>query len=184
MSITDFIPGFTWVKFAAFGLAALALASGGAYAGYRWEAGVVAQVRLADAQAVAKAVSVARASDAAQAKVGLSAALSEAQAQTKIVTQTVTITKEIPLYVHDQIACPSGFTVGLARFLRAAADGADPATLSLAPGQSDDACSDLTATEMASWFSDYAGASQANAEELTALQAWVVANHQAQESAK
>ena len=184
MSITDLIPGFTWVKFAVVALALVGAGSAGAYAGYRWEHSAVLSIELADAQARGKALVIAAENQKAQDTVDMSAALAEAAAQTKIVTQTVTITKEIPRYVtvhQDAIVC---VPVGLARIMRASSAGADPAAIELAPGQSDDACSDLTATEVAGWFSDFAGASRANSEQLTALEAWIIANHAAQESVK
>lgn len=184
MSITDFIPGFSWVKFAVVAVGLLGAASGGAYAGYRWEHSAVLSLELADAQARSQAIQLAAKDQKAQDAVALSAAVKEAQAQTKIEVQTVTITKEVPRYVtvhQDAIVC---VPVGLARFMRAAAAGTDPATVELTPGQSDDACSDVTATEMASWFSDYAGAAQANAEQLNALEQWALANHAAQENVK
>lgn len=184
MTLTSLIPGFSWVKVAAYALGAALLISGGAYAGYRWEAGTVATLKLEAAQERAQAVSLAAQSQKAQDTVALTAAVSEAKAQAQIVTKTITLTKEVPRYVtvrQDAIVC---IPVGLARVLRAAAAGSDPSAVELAPGQSDDACSDLTASEVAGWFSGYAGASQANAEQLTALQAWIVANHQAQENAK
>lgn len=183
-SLTSLIPGFSWVKAAVFGLGALALVSGGAYVGYRWEAGTVATLKMQAAQERAEAVQEAKQSDDAQAKVALNAAIAEAQAQTRIITNTVTITKEVPKYVtvhQDAIVC---IPVGLARVLRAAAAGSDPSAVVLAPGQSDDACSDLTASEVAGWFSEYAGASVGNAEQLNALEAEVVKNHQAQENVK
>lgn len=170
--------GGIWGYVAAAGLA-LAI---GAYGGYRWEYGTY-QARVAsDAAAVLQAVKEAKASDDAQAKVALSSALAEAAAQQKIEVQTVTITKEVPVYVtkkQDTIVC---IPVGLARVLRAAAERVDPSALQLAPGQSDDACSDVTASEVAGWFTPYADASTKNAEQLNALEAWVVANHNAQVS--
>lgn len=184
MSITDLIPGFTWVKFAAYAVGAILLTSGGAYAGYRWEHSAVLSLQLADAQDAAARIKTAAFAQHNQDQVDLVSAVHEAQAQAKIVTKTITLTKEIPVYVtphQDAVVC---VPVGLARFMRAAASGADPAAVELAPGQSNDACSDLTATEVAGWVSDFAGAAQGNTEQLTALQAWVVANHAAQESAK
>lgn len=180
MSITDLIPGFTWLKFGAAAVILTLAGSAGAYAGYRWEAGTVATLKKNDALAQVAAVQAVRIIEQAQASVDVAAAIAEANAQTKIVTQTVTITKEIPRYVtvhQDAIVC---VPVGLARFMRAAAAGADPAAFELASGQSDDACSDITATEMAGWISDFAGAAQGNTEQLTALQAWIIDNHKAQ----
>jgi hypothetical protein len=158
---------------------ALLLLSAGAYGGYRWEHGEVLKLQLADQKVLTEAVQAAAVVQKHEDAVSLASAIKEAQAQTKIITNTVTVTKEIPRYVHDQIACP-GPTVGLARVLRAAAGQTDPSTLQLAPGQSDDACSDVTASEVAGWFTEFAGAAQANSEQLTALQQWVLDDHKAQ----
>ena len=184
MNPLSLIPGFTWIKFAAFAVGAIACLSAGAYAGYRWEAGTVATLKLDAAQARSQAIQIAAASQKAQDGVALAATVKEAQAQTQIITKTITVTKEIPRYVtvhEDAITC---LPVGLARILRAAADGSDPSALVLAPGQSDDACSDVTSTEVAGWFSAYAGAARANAEQLNALEAWAIASHDAQENVK
>jgi len=156
------------------GLALILGASGGAWAGYRWERGTVDRLKTEAAQDALAAAQHARAAQSALDGIALSAAVHEAQAQSKIQIQTVTITKEIPRYVHDQISCP-GLTVGLARVLRGAADGVDPSSLSDPTSQPDDACSDVTPSEVAGWFTEYAGAARANAQQLTALQDWVVA---------
>lgn len=156
------------------GLAFILGASGGAWAGYRWEAGTVAALKLEQAQDAALAADKARKAQVLVDALSASAAAWEEKAQAKIQVQTVTITKEIPRYVHDQVSCP-GLTVGLARVLRAASDGVDPGGLSDPAGQPDDACSDITPSEVAGWFTSYAGAARANAQQLTALQDWVAA---------
>lgn len=178
-AISGFLGGFQTYLIAG-GLALAVGAAGGAWAGYRVEASKVAAIRLADAQAQAQALQAADKSRARQDAVTLAAALKEAAAQQKVVILTQTLTREIPHYVTVQADAVSCIPIGLARVLRAAADGVDPGTLSLPAGQSDDACSDVTASEVAGWFKDYAGASQANAEQLTALQAWAVENQKAQ----
>lgn len=157
-------------------VAALVIFGAGSYAGYRWEHGVLADYQAAAAHAQFEAVQVALAKQQTIDDMNMAAAMSEAQKQQQIVTVTKTITKEIPRYVNDQTNCVSGLTVGLARVLRAAAVGADPASLQLASGQSDDTCSDVTPSEVAGWFTDYAGESRANAEQLDALIAAVNAN--------
>lgn len=156
---------------------AVTAAAGGAYAGYRWEHGEVLKLQLAQAQFATEAATKAADSVRKQDTIALGAAVTEAKSQAQIVTRTVTITKEIPAYVtpaQDAVVC---IPVGLARVLRAAAAGADPASLQLAPGQSDDACSDVTASEVAGWFSDYAGTSQANAEQLNELELTIQSLH-------
>lgn len=153
--------------------------AGGGYAGFRFEKSVVDELRLSDAKAMTAAVLAASVVQKHEDEVALAAAVKEASQQTQIITRTVTLNKEIPFYVHDQIPCP-GLTVGLARVLRAAAAGADPATLQLAAGQSDVNCSNVAPSEVAGWFAQYAGAAQANSEQLTALQDWIRADHKAQ----
>lgn len=180
MNPLSLIPGFTWVKFAAFAAGAIACLSAGAYAGYRWEAGTVAKLELADAQARSQAIQIAAASQKAQDGVALAAAVKEAKAQTQIEVQTVTVTKEIPRYVtihQDATVC---VPYGLVRLLDAAADQTDPSAFQLAPGQSDDTCSPVKASDLAGSVIANYSAAIANAEQLTALQAWIVANHAAQ----
>lgn len=162
---------------------ALLLLSVGAYGGYRFEHGEVLKLQLADQENLTKAIQAADVVSKHEADVAVAAAVRMASRQEQIITHTVTVTKEIPVYVHDQIRCP-GPTVGLARILRAAAAGADPAALQLAPGQSDDDCSDVTPSEVAGWFTSYASAAQENTEQLTALQSWVLDDHKAQEQTK
>lgn len=169
------IPSLTAIKWGAIGLGALALLAGGFYSGYRWELGKYETLVAADAIAKYDAVFAALKTEQAIAAKNQTAAVAAAQAQQRIVTQTVTVTKRIPTYVHDTISCP-GLTVGLARVLRGAADGTDPASLSLAPGQSDDSCSDVTPSEVAGWFAGYALAARANTQQLSDLIAAVKAN--------
>ncbi len=146
----------------------------GAYGGYRWELGAYNNLKAADAKSLVMAMQKAAKTQAAEDKVNLNAAVAEARAQQKIITQTQIITQTVTKYVHDTISCP-GLTVGLARVMRAAAAGIDPASLDLAPGQSDDFCSDIAPSEVAGWFTAYAGASKANAEQLNALEANILA---------
>lgn len=156
-------------------VAGLVLLAAGAYGGYRWELGTYEARIAADATALTKATQAAAAKQLKIDAANQTAAMADAQAQQVIVTKTVTLTKEIPIYVHDTIACP-GLTVGLARVLRAASAGIDPASLNLAAGQSDDACSDVAPSEVAGWLTDYAGAAIANAQQLNDLETAVRAN--------
>lgn len=169
------LPSLTTIKFALAGIALLAALGGGFYAGYRWELGIYEKRVAADALAVQKAQAAAIHEALAINKANDAAAQKDAQAQQQIVTRTVTITREVTVHVHDQVFCP-GPTVGLARVLRAAAAGVDPTSLDLAPGQSDDSCSDVTASEVASWFTAYAGTAQQNSQQLNDLIAAVKAN--------
>lgn len=145
--------------------------AGGAYSGWRWEHGAVLQARLDAAALASKAKELAAKDQAAQDAVKLKAAVAEALFQGRLEGRISLIVQETPVYVtaaQDAIVC---IPVGLARVLRAAAEGRSPGSLSLAPGQSDDDCSDITATEMARWFTAYAGASLGNAHQLNSLEA-------------
>lgn len=149
---------------------ALAAAALSGYLVHTFDDDTYQKLKLADAQASIRASQVVASIQKKIDAANLASALQEEKAQQQIITQTQTVTKEIPVYVHDTISCP-GPSVGLARLLYASAAGVDPATVSLAAGQSDDACSDVTASEVASWFSQFAGAARENAEQLNALEA-------------
>lgn len=155
----------------------------GSYAGWRWEHGEVLKLQLADAQFTKAAVTHAAFVQAAEDRVALDAALQHATFEVHLEATFGTIYQEIPRYVHDTISCP-GPTVGLARVLRAAAEGALPSALSLATGQSDDDCSDVTPSEVAGWFTAYAKASIGNARQLNDLEDEVRKDHLAQEGLK
>lgn len=62
--------------------------------------------------------------------------------------------------------------MGFVRVLDAASLGADPDTLSLAPGQSDDSCAPVTAARLAASVAANYAIARENAEQLNALQAW------------
>lgn len=160
----------------------LLAASGGAWAGYRIEYGVVQARIAADAQAQVVAVTKALDRLAAEDKVSLKAAYADGQAQAKIITQTQTIIQRIPGHDTVLVEAHACIPVALERLLRAVAAEADPDSLTLAPGQSDDQCADLTVAAVADWFAAYAGSSEANAQQLTDLQAWVKDDHTAQEA--
>lgn len=121
--------------------------------------------------ATAKAVNEAKIIQAAEDKVSLDAAVAEATAQQQIVTQTVTLTKEVPIHVPFSSKC--AVTVGFVRLLNAAVLGRSTADLSYASGQSDDACAPVDARTLAASILVNYAASSANAEQLTALQAWI-----------
>jgi hypothetical protein len=107
----------------------------------------------------------------AEDQFSLQAAVDEAKKQAQIVTVTNTVTKEVPKYVPIGSKCP--VTIGLLRVLDAAVLGVDPAQLPLGPGQSDESCADVDARTLALNIVANYGACQANAQQLTSLQAWV-----------
>ena len=156
--------------------------AGGAWVGYRFESGKVTAIQAADAEAETQAVKAADTNRAAQDAVTLASALSEAQAQEKVVTITQTVTKEIPAHVPPAVDATVCVPFGLIRLLDASALQADPDSLSLPTGQSDGSCSPVKASALAQSVIDNYGVAQANAEQLTALQAWVLADQKAQET--
>lgn len=160
----------------------LLAASGGAWVGYNIEYSKLAALQLADAQAQVAAVNKAINRRTAQDAAALKAAVSDAKAQQKIVTITQTITKRIPSHDTVLVEAHACIPVALERLFRATAAEADPDSLALAPGQSDDDCADLTVADVADWFAGYAGASEANAQQLTDLQQWVRDDNAAQEA--
>ncbi len=143
----------------------------GAYAGYRWEHGEVLKLQLADAKYVSSQITLVTKETQRQEVIDLAAAVGAQQKFDDLHLHYVTITKEITRYVTPLQDARTCVTVGLARSLRAEADGSDPGALALAPGQSDDDCSDVTASEVAGWFKAYAEASQHNALQLNLLEA-------------
>jgi hypothetical protein len=175
--------GGIWGYVAAFGVGAVLVGGGAAYATHHWDANKLQAVELADANSVLKAEQVAAASQKAQDGVSLAAAVSEANAQNHVTTVIQTVTKEIPRYVtihQDATVC---VPYGLVRLLDATVDQTDPANFKLATGQSDDTCSPVKASALADNVIANYGAALGNAEQLTALQAWVIANHAAQQVA-
>lgn len=178
-AISGFLGGFQTYLIAG-GLALAVGAAGGAWAGYRLEASKVAAIRLADAQSEAQALQAANRSLQRQDAVTLAAALAEAKAQEKVVTVTQTLTREVPRYVtvhEDAVVC---VPYGLVRLLDASALQADPAGLGLPAGQSDAACSPIKASVLAGTVIENYGLFHSVAEQLTALQSWVVDNQKAQ----
>lgn len=159
-------------------------AASGAWVGYRIESGKVAAIRTADAEAETQAVKLADSNRAAQDAVTLASALSEAEAQEKVITVTQTITKEIPAHVPPAVDATVCVPYGLIRLLDASALQADPDSLSLPAGQSDGSCAPVKASALAQSVIANYGIAQSNAEQLTALQAWVLADQKAQENTK
>jgi hypothetical protein len=150
-----------------------ALGSGvGAYGMHRWDAGAYESLVAANAQAQTLAVQKAKDVQSAIDKVTLDAAVAEAKAQQQILVQHDYITQEVTKYVPVHVTC---ITVGLVRLLDAASLGTDPANSTVAPGQSDDACTSLTARQLASNIINNYAVALANAEQLNALEAWVSA---------
>lgn len=169
-------PYLIWIKLGVAVLAIVGLLGTGFYAGTRWDQNTITQMKLTDQKAANKAQALAATITKKQDTVSVTAASTEANAQAKIVTRTITLTKEIDHDVPTTVAC---IPVGLVRLLNGAAAGADSADTSYAPGQPDDACAPVSWRDFASDLADDYGTGHANAEQLTALQAWVTAESKA-----
>ncbi len=158
-------------------------AASGAWVGYRIESGKVTAIQATLAEAETQATQHGARIVAVEDRVGLDVALRNMTFTDHITLQVTTNAQEITRYVHDQISCP-GPTVGFARVLRAYSEGIDPANLSLAPGQSDDDCSDVAPTTVAGWFNQYAGASRQNSQQLNDLEDTIRKDQAAKENTK
>lgn len=179
--LTALNPYMTWIKLGALALAVVSLLGTGFYAGRRWDAGTIADLKLADAKFTKDQVALQAKNDAAQSEISLSDATWAQKTFDDQHLHFVTITKEIHDHVTPIQDIRTCVTVGLARSLRAEADGSDIDALQNAPGQSDDDCSDVTASEVAGWFKAYAEAAIHNSTQLALLQADIKAKHDKQE---
>jgi hypothetical protein len=106
------------------------------------------------------------------------AARSEAEAgahaaqQVRTETQIRTVIQKVPVYVSEKAAAACVVPWGLVRLLDAAASGADPADLRarIAPGQPDDAASDVGLPEIAALLAADLGIARENAQQLEHLE--------------
>lgn len=159
---------------------ALLAGSAGAYAGWRWEHSNLLALKLDAALAQAAAVKRQADSDRRQSAVDVAAAFDEAFQQGKLQARTIIIKERIPVHVtayQDATVC---VPVGLLRIMRAAATGADPDTIPLAAGQSDDDCAAYAVSDVARLVAEVYAVGHANAQQLNALQKWAIDNHEAQ----
>lgn len=107
-------------------------------------------------------------------KITLNAAIAEAKAQAAVTARTITLTKEIPVYVTAEAERRACVPVGVVRLLDAFALGVDPATLSGAAADADDACAPIKAADFSARLLANYAAARANAEQLNALIAWAL----------
>lgn len=150
---------------------------GGAYVGYRWEHGEVLKLQLADAKYVSDQIKAVSLLQQDQDAITLDTAVSAQKQFDDQHQHFITLTKEIHDHVTPLQDARSCISVGLARSLRAEADGSDAGALQDALGQSDDDCSDATATEVAGWFKAYAEAANHDALQLNLLEAEITRLH-------
>lgn len=168
---TAFLPGGK-AKLIAIGVAAIALVAATAWLTAQVYKGRIEAMKADYAKAETEAVRRALELQQAQAAIDLKAAVDEARAQREIVTVTETITKEIPVHVPVASKCP--VTVGFVRVLDAAVLGVAPGSLSLPAGKSDESCADVDPRTLAlNITANYRAVCEANAQQLTNLQAWV-----------
>jgi hypothetical protein len=156
----------------------LAIASGSFWAGWDWRDARAARDRNADivatfeeSQRQAKI-----AMDAVQIADGITLAygVQAAKAERLIQTRTVTLIRKVPEYVSPAIDAATVIPWGFVRFFDAGwAGAADPATVPIAPGQSDSTASDVRLSEIATVSATNAGACYENAGHIEALQGWV-----------
>lgn len=143
---------------------------GGAYCGYRWQAGVVANIKLADERAKNAAVT-----DAFDRGKKLAAAndkngANDVIVQTKLVNHYITLTKEVPYYVTQTQDSASGcISVGFVRVLVAGQRDVEPETLVLPAGVTDDTCTGYKLSTLAADLRPGFLASNQNAQQLNDL---------------
>jgi hypothetical protein len=155
-------------------LSAMLLAAGLAvWITHRVDLGTVAACERDAARAQVTALASALRRQKMSDAVSLAAAVADARAQQRILTRTVLLTKEIPIHVTPAQDARLCLPYGLVRVLDSAALAADPGRLALAPGQSDDTCASVKASDLARSVAGNYAASRANAEQLTALQGWL-----------
>ena len=183
MSLITSLLGGVW------GYVAAAVLAGGLSAFGAWDIthqmdkATLEALELSDQKAATSAQIALAGRDKSEAAISQALAVKDQQAQDAINVKTVTITKEIPGHVTTVQVTRACLSVGLMRVLRAASTQTDPDALSLAPGQSDDDCSDASPVTVAGWFTGYAGAAEANTQQLSDLQAWIAQDHAAQVAA-
>lgn len=140
--------------------------------------GFKAQVAQLQQQAAAQALTQARAEAAAYQARQSAMAKAEAEAGAQVLsarqnqTQTRTILRKVPAYVSSKsdVACIVPW--GAVRLLDAAGSGADPAiaAAAIAPGQPDDAPSDVKLSEAVALLAADLGIARENADQLTHLE--------------
>jgi hypothetical protein len=140
--------------------------------GFKAQIAQLERARDAHALADAKAETARLTAQAALAARGEAQVRLHLTSQRALQTQSQTVVKEVPLYVTqpDDRRCVVSW--GAVRLLDAAASGADPAQLRdrIAPGQPDDAASDVALSEMVAVLAANLGAARQNASQLDHLQ--------------
>jgi hypothetical protein len=170
-------------------LAALALGCGFAWQSARIEGvpllggGLKAQIARLNGEIVAEHAAAAASVNAAWAARQKAQATADAVAATAVAdaaaaqSQIRTVLQKVPVYVSDDASRRCVVPWGAVRLLDAAASGADPdaAAAHIAPGQPDDAASDVTLSEAVALLAADLGIARQNAGQLRGLEAAVKA---------
>lgn len=177
------IPSLQAIKLAAIGVAALAIAAGGFYAGYRWELGAYEARVAADAQALTKATQKAATKqhaidlgnqDDAVAQAYFDGKMAGTKIQLKLeAPANVTFTQDNQAAASDHAGC---ITFGFVRLLAAGERGIAPNSLDYPGGESADTCSALEPSELAAALAQDLAAGTSDAHQLDSLIAAVKRN--------
>ncbi len=140
--------------------------------------GLKAEVSSLQSQLAARELSAARAESLAlQARAQWAAkaetqAAAHAAAQAKTETQIQTVIREVPVYVSEKSAAACIIPWGAVRLLDAAAGGAelDAVRAAIAPGQPDDAASDVALSSLVALLAADLGIARQNADQLEHLE--------------
>lgn len=132
--------------------------------------GEIASMELAAAKAIEKARDTHDKQQGAVTAAAIDVSDHQVEVQVHEVTVTKTIVKEIPTYVKDTSLC---ITIGLIRVLDAAAIGADPADLALAPGEFNETCAGIGSNALATSVSENYGRARGDAAQLTDAQVYL-----------
>lgn len=167
MSILDLATPLPWIALA--GAAGAAALTAGIIT-HKVDDSAMQRHLLADAQASEKAAKASAQTERSVAVVDDRHSGAAAAAQTKIVTHTITLTQEVPIYVHDEIA-RACVPWGVVRLFDASALGLDASVTGPPPGTSDDACSPVATADLANAIVANHGIARQNAAQLDALEA-------------
>lgn len=163
-----------------YGIVGLGLLTAGFLGGWQVESwrNDAAQLKVQQLQqaAILDAVEKARALGIAEGNITFTAGQKAAQEQIKIVTRTVTQIKEVPTFVTPKASAACVVPLGFIQLHNAGATGADSpsAAFPLAAAQSVDTASTVSLATVASTVRENYGRCESNANELSALQGWVL----------
>lgn len=164
---------------ALFLVATLAGTVAGAWGMAKFKNGEIASIELAHAEEKHQAFMAGRARQLASDAATRTISDDFHVTNVAIIRRTQTIQKEIPIYVQDDATC---ITWGLVRVHNAAAAGADPNTLDIAAGQSNETCAGIGWHQLTETIVGNYGKYHEVSDQLTHLQDWVDAQISIQNS--